>query len=103
MDPRRTVLYYNNMEKRRDLIRKITGRNQLEKVLERLQLKDMGSKKAALPYAQAQGPMPMRARPGLPPPIHGGRPMQIRQLPPPPPGSQRMPPPPPPINRPPRR
>jgi hypothetical protein len=94
LDPRKTIVYYNKMEKRRERIRKLTGRDSIENLLEKMQLKDV--KTPGLTAPRVPGiPMPLRAGPGLPQPASKGQPMPVQRLPPPPQAGGRMPPPPP--------
>jgi hypothetical protein len=79
-DPIRSVKYYNMMEKRRLFIRKITGRDRIEALLGKTQIKDieMGKPRTigpghvlsparAGPFLPAPATMMQPARPQLPP------------------------------------
>ncbi|MBN1540156.1 MAG: VCBS repeat-containing protein [Candidatus Thermoplasmatota archaeon] len=92
LDPRKTVEYYKRMEKRRELLRKISGRDKLEQLLERMQMKDLKmGRQQALPYAPGTPPASMRPGPMLPPSPQYVQQVPYRQLPPPPGGSMMHP------------
>ncbi|MBN1389564.1 MAG: VCBS repeat-containing protein [Candidatus Thermoplasmatota archaeon] len=92
LDPRKTVTYHAKMVKRRELFRKISGRDKIEKALERMQMRDVKINRPSLPYSPGPSPMPMRSGPALPMPRQQGQPVPYQQLPPAP-GNRRMPPP----------
>ncbi|MFW3146515.1 MAG: FG-GAP repeat domain-containing protein [Thermoplasmatota archaeon] len=99
-DPRKTIEYYNKTERRRELFRKYSGREIIEKILTKSQkLKGTGQR-----GRPTLSPAPMMMPPGggqiMPQHYHQGAPVS-RQLPPPPghrgplpPVGRRMPPPP---------
>lgn len=90
-DPRKSVAFYRKQEKRRELFKKISGREKIESVLTRTHIDadkikrpgSAGPTPSALPQRSPMGlPQPSRAQPG----------QRMQQLPPP---GRRMPPPPP--------
>jgi len=94
LDPRKTVVYHNRMVRRREMIRKLTGRDRVESMLEKMQLKNFKAPGLS-PSSVPSIPMPMRPSPALPQPGPRGQPMTVQRLPPPPHPGRMMPPPPP--------
>ncbi len=88
-DPKKAVSFYKKQEKRRDIMRKISGREKLEGVLTKTQFKAEGQFGRPGPVQPSPMPLPQSGRMPLPPPNQAQQ--NRAQLPPP---GTRMPPPP---------
>ena len=91
-DPHLSVKFYNDMEKRRLFYRKVTGREQIEKMLSKAQLKDLDTSTMGMKRTVSPMMMPQRSGPMLPPSSMQRAPPP--QMLPPPRGAYYAPPPP---------